>query len=143
VKKWRGSGRRLSGRGPCWVGHGTVRELVLHAPLVVPDHGGVHIQVVVGPEDADGRAVSVHSRPEDSDGTWTRHAEGTLAATSTTRAMTEVQWPPAGAEPVDVSGAYQRTCSASGSCTPAAGVSATSTTGAGTTRFHGRHDLDL
>ncbi len=93
-----------------YVGHPTAKELVLHAPLIVPEHGGVQVQVVVGAPDDDGRAVSVHSRAEDAvDGVWSLHAEGMLSTTPTAPAVAEVQWPPAGADPVDVSDAYQRT----------------------------------
>ncbi|AGL15967.1 modular polyketide synthase [Actinoplanes sp. N902-109] len=59
---------------------GSVADLVLEAPLVVPEQGAVHLRVAVGEPTADGqRSVTVHSRPEDDSGTWTRHASGTLS----------------------------------------------------------------
>ncbi|MFE0462726.1 SDR family NAD(P)-dependent oxidoreductase, partial [Kitasatospora sp. NPDC058965] len=86
------------------LGCGTLAELTLQAPLVLPEQGGVQLQVAVGALDAAGaRAVSVHSRAEDAaDGAWTRHATGLLTATETAGASdfdTSV-WPPAGARPV-------------------------------------------
>jgi polyene macrolide polyketide synthase len=90
------------------VGCGFVEELTLGAPLVLPDTGGMHIQVTVGADDAGRRSVAVHSRPEDGDGDWTRHASGYLTAQPPPRtdAFAAGVWPPAGAEPVDVGDAY-------------------------------------
>ncbi|MGV9856767.1 SDR family NAD(P)-dependent oxidoreductase, partial [Streptomyces sp. NPDC003442] len=95
------------------VGCGRVEELILEAPLIVPEKGGVHLQVEVGEADASGfREVSVFSREEaDGAGTaWVRHAHGVLGSAAP---LSEAQfdfgvWPPAGAEPVDVSGEYVR-----------------------------------
>ncbi|WJD95173.1 type I polyketide synthase [Streptomyces antimycoticus] len=95
------------------VGAGRVEELVLEAPLVVPEKGGVHLQVEVGEADASGfREVSVFSREEaEGEGAaWVRHAHGVVgsaAPVSGTQFDFGV-WPPAGAEPVDVSGEYVR-----------------------------------
>ncbi|MFF3484574.1 SDR family NAD(P)-dependent oxidoreductase [Streptomyces sp. NPDC002701] len=88
------------------VGRGRLDELTLEAPLVLPERGGVAIQVVVGP---DLRTVSVHSRSEDApaDGAWTRHAQGTLAETGPEPAHEPAPWPPADAEPVDLTGFYE------------------------------------
>ncbi|MGW1056266.1 type I polyketide synthase [Streptomyces sp. NPDC002521] len=83
-----------------------ITELTLHAPLILPRRGGVPLRVVVGPADAGGaRPVSVHSR--DADG-WIRHASGLLAAAAAPAAFDLAQWPPAGAEPIDVTDAYER-----------------------------------
>jgi acyl transferase domain-containing protein len=63
-------------------GAGQLEELVLHAPLVVPDHGGAQLQLIVDPPDPAGRrGLRVLSRPGDAteDNAWVRHAEGTLA----------------------------------------------------------------
>ncbi|MGA6155252.1 SDR family NAD(P)-dependent oxidoreductase [Stenotrophomonas sp. NPDC087984] len=95
------------------VGAGRVEELVLEAPLIVPEKGGVHLQVEVGEADASGfREVSVFSREEaEGEGAaWVRHAHGVVgsaAPVSGTQFDFGV-WPPAGAEPVDVSGEYVR-----------------------------------
>jgi acyl transferase domain-containing protein/short-subunit dehydrogenase/acyl carrier protein len=63
-------------------GAGQLEELVLHAPLVVPDHGGAQLQLIVDPPDPAGRrGLRVLSRPGDAteDNAWVRHAEGALA----------------------------------------------------------------
>ncbi|MEU0796785.1 type I polyketide synthase [Amycolatopsis sp. NPDC005961] len=73
-----------------------VEELVLEAPLVLPERGGVPVQVrVEAPDGAGRRAFAIHTR---GDG-WVRHAAGFLATDlSTSDALT--QWPPADALPV-------------------------------------------
>ncbi|WP_446681675.1 SDR family NAD(P)-dependent oxidoreductase [Allokutzneria oryzae] len=86
------------------VGCGTVEELTLHAPLVVPENAAVVVQVVAGGPGADGRrSVSIHSRRGDEP--WTLHAVGSLteAAPST---VDIGSWPPAGAESVAVETLY-------------------------------------
>ncbi|MEZ7007876.1 polyketide synthase dehydratase domain-containing protein, partial [Streptomyces sp. AD55] len=90
------------------VGCALLEELALQAPLVVPEQGGIAIQVTVGAADSAGRrSVSVHSRSEDAGpGQWTRHAEGILAQGAGTPASGLTEWPPAGATAVDVTGAY-------------------------------------
>jgi NAD(P)-dependent dehydrogenase (short-subunit alcohol dehydrogenase family)/acyl carrier protein len=89
------------------VGCGRIEELTLQAPLVLPDRGGVQLQVVVdAPDDTGGRTVSVHSRPDQAE-VWTLHAAGTLAATATEDAADLTVWPPADAEAVDLTGFYE------------------------------------
>ena len=86
-----------------------VDQLVLHAPLIVGEHGGVAVQVVVGAWREPGdRRVRVYSRIDDgADRAWTQHAEGVLAPAQDFTATEEFdQWPPEGAEPIDVSDAY-------------------------------------
>ncbi|WP_329340040.1 type I polyketide synthase [Streptomyces sp. NBC_00663] len=92
-----------------------VDDLVLEAPLVLPENGGVQVQVVVaGPDDSGRREVNVYARQEsgDPDQPWTRHAGAVV-----TRAAAEVAhpvsdepgvWPPAGAEALDIEGMYER-----------------------------------
>ncbi|MET9111567.1 type I polyketide synthase, partial [Streptomyces zhihengii] len=54
------------------VGCGRVDELTLQAPLILPERGGVRLQVVVeAPDATGGRPVAVHSRPDADDGAWT------------------------------------------------------------------------
>ncbi|MFJ3232121.1 SDR family NAD(P)-dependent oxidoreductase [Streptomyces sp. NPDC086787] len=86
------------------VGRGTVRDLALHAPLVMPETGTVALRVRVG--EGDEPAVTVHSRPEGDEESWTLHAEGALSADAVEPAAALAAWPPAGAEPVDVTGLY-------------------------------------
>ncbi|WP_037848431.1 polyketide synthase dehydratase domain-containing protein, partial [Streptomyces sp. NRRL F-2747] len=91
------------------VGCDIVEELTLQAPLVLPEHGGVQVQVAVGAADDSGcRTVSVHSRAEgESDLPWTLHAEGVLGTrTTAATAATDTTWPPASATPVDTDRLY-------------------------------------
>ncbi|GAB3180009.1 acyl transferase domain-containing protein [Micromonospora palomenae] len=86
-----------------------VAELTLGAPLVLPERGAVALQVVVGAPAADGaRPVSVHSRPEDGDRPWTRHAEGLLAPAAPAPAAGPADWPPRDATAVDIRDGYAR-----------------------------------
>ncbi|MFB6810437.1 acyltransferase domain-containing protein [Streptomyces sp. NPDC056387] len=87
--------------------------LTLHAPLPLPEQGGVPLHVVVGAPGEDGlRTVSVHSRAEDPDGDadsgWSLHAEGTLATAAASAPADLSAWPPPGAAPVAVADAYER-----------------------------------
>ena len=89
-------------------------DLTLEAPLVLPAQGNVQVQVTVGaPDDSGRRPVTVHSRPELDGVAWTRHATGTLTAEQATEPVGLTEWPPAGAEPVDLTGVYAR-CAARG-----------------------------
>ncbi|MFF8911690.1 type I polyketide synthase, partial [Streptomyces olivaceoviridis] len=94
------------------VGCARIDELVLHAPLVVQDQGGVQVQVAVSAADeADGRAVTVYARPDGAEHEdWTCHARGALSARWTQDAGTPVEqvWPPVGAVAVDTGGFYER-----------------------------------
>ncbi|MET8982187.1 acyltransferase domain-containing protein, partial [Streptomyces sp. NPDC004539] len=86
-------------------------ELVLEAPLVLPPSGGVHLQVAVDEPDEEGRrAVRFHSRPDGADGeAWLRHGSGVLSPRPEPEPEFGLDvWPPAGAEPVDLDGAYAR-----------------------------------
>ncbi|MFB7267827.1 SDR family NAD(P)-dependent oxidoreductase, partial [Streptomyces nojiriensis] len=93
-------------------------ELTLQAPLALPPHGGVQIQLAVGAPDADGRrALALHSRPEDAaddtwgEGAWTRHATGFLTPATARPAPHPgsdlATWPPQGATAVPVEGLYE------------------------------------
>ncbi len=86
-----------------------VEELTLAAPLVLPERGGVRLRVSVGGDDGSGRrTLSVDSRPDDpvADTDWTRHATGFLTTGDPAHPAAITEWPPAGAEPVDVDGLY-------------------------------------
>ncbi|ASQ92663.1 hypothetical protein CGL27_05405 [Streptomyces sp. 11-1-2] len=90
-------------------GHPVVEELTLQAPLVVPEQGGVQVQVAVSAADESGRKpVTVHSCRA---GEWLLHAAGTLGVTDASDATAPTRslevWPPEGARPVDVSGMYE------------------------------------
>ncbi|WP_433511947.1 type I polyketide synthase [Nonomuraea sp. CA-143628] len=112
-----------------------VEELMFEAPLVLPERGGVAVQVVVGrPEDgsqggSEGdaqrgdsrgggsqggrfRPVAIYSRRAgEPEAAWTCHASGVLGADTAPGAGVlawATSWPPAGASPVAVEGAYER-----------------------------------
>ncbi|MFC7898393.1 type I polyketide synthase, partial [Streptomyces sp. NPDC057381] len=91
-------------------GCGVLEELVTEAPLIVPEHGGVRVQVAVGgPGENGSRTVEVFSQREDATGdedAWTRHATGMLAAgpqpADTTAGYDFAVWPPADARQVEL-----------------------------------------
>jgi rifamycin polyketide synthase modules 4, 5 and 6 len=90
-------------------GFGLLEELVIEAPLVLPEHGGVRLQIAVGgPLETGARPVAVYSLREDDTGVWTRHATGLLSATPTTRGtgFDFTAWPPQGVQQVDIEGFY-------------------------------------
>ncbi|MCZ4121832.1 type I polyketide synthase, partial [Streptomyces sp. H39-S7] len=92
-------------------GTGVLDELVLEAPLVVPEHTGVQLRVqVLEPDDTGRRAVSIYSRPDeaDSQSPWTRHAAGSLTKEIPLPAAGTGGWPPEHAEAVDVGDFYDR-----------------------------------
>ncbi|MGA7703463.1 MAG: type I polyketide synthase, partial [Solirubrobacteraceae bacterium] len=106
------------------VGCASLRELLLEAPLRIEEEAGVQLQVSVGEPDAGGRrAVSIYSRPErsaadmdspDEEG-WTRHATGSVAPSGASDTGVPSgedtlagEWPPPGAEPLDVEDLYER-----------------------------------
>ncbi|WP_405914935.1 type I polyketide synthase [Streptomyces sp. NBC_00728] len=87
-------------------GCGSIEDLTLELPLVVPERGGVTLQVAAGPEDESGRRqLSVHSRVDD--GSWLRHATGVLSSAEAPHAADLGAWPPTGAEAVDLTAFYE------------------------------------
>ncbi|MET9804882.1 type I polyketide synthase, partial [Streptomyces sp. NPDC006368] len=93
-------------------GAGSVDELTLAAPLVLPERGGVQLQVAVGAAEASGaRTVQIHSRPDSgaAEEEWTLHAHGTLRGEDDSAPVDDLTaWPPAGAVETDLTGAYDR-----------------------------------
>ncbi|MFF8265734.1 SDR family NAD(P)-dependent oxidoreductase, partial [Streptomyces virginiae] len=91
-------------------GYDGLRELVLEAPLIVPEDGRIHLQVALGAEESGTRAVTVHSRPEGAaDTEWTRHASGVLQEAAPAAAVAEPSaWPPQGATEIPVGELYPR-----------------------------------
>ncbi|MFF2653499.1 SDR family NAD(P)-dependent oxidoreductase [Streptomyces sp. NPDC058045] len=84
-----------------------VSELLLAAPLLLPERGGVRIRVTVGAPDEEGhRDLRVHARTEDAD-SWTRHATGTLTPETAPAPPPSGTWPPTGAEPLQLDGHYE------------------------------------
>ncbi|RZB15933.1 HAD-IIIC family phosphatase [Streptomyces sp. F001] len=95
------------------VGCPYVRELAVHAPLSLPEHAEVDVQVQVGAVQDGSRPVDVHSRPRRPDGTgeWTHHASAVLTEqgsvpTEVTGPLHGTAWPPAGAERLDAAAHY-------------------------------------
>ncbi|MFJ4526711.1 polyketide synthase dehydratase domain-containing protein, partial [Streptomyces sp. NPDC088810] len=89
------------------VGCGVLDELVIEAPLVVPEQGAVRVQITVGgPDETGARSVEVYAAPDDTAGaggpvTWTRHATGILAPAAGEAApgtFDFTAWPPPGAQ---------------------------------------------
>ncbi|MGW0565477.1 type I polyketide synthase [Streptomyces sp. NPDC003016] len=94
-------------------GQDRVEELTLLAPLAPPERAGLAVQVRVGsPDEAGRRTLTVHSRPAEGDtGPWTAHARGVLATgepAGEPGGLDTADWPPSGAEPVDVDTLYER-----------------------------------
>ncbi|HET7591263.1 MAG TPA: SDR family NAD(P)-dependent oxidoreductase [Solirubrobacterales bacterium] len=89
---------------------GSVSELAIEAPMVIPEQGALALQLRIGPQDDQGeRSLEIHSRREDSEeeAGWTRHATGTLGPeTSAPAPQSFAQWPPEGAQQLDLSGFY-------------------------------------
>ncbi|MEU2065271.1 SDR family NAD(P)-dependent oxidoreductase, partial [Streptomyces sp. NPDC013455] len=97
------------------VGCGTLDELTVTVPLVLPEQGGVRVQVAVGEVDESGcRTVTVYSTREDAgEGSvaegWVRHATGVLTGTPKPGESPRgdfATWPPPGAQRLDVETLY-------------------------------------
>ena len=104
------------------LGCGSLRELVLQAPLVLdtgPTEGAaVQVQLAVGePDESECRTVTIHARVEGAAadgerGSWVRHATGVLApddgeaiGAAATAELTGA-WPPPDGAALDVEGLY-------------------------------------
>ncbi|MFI5783803.1 type I polyketide synthase, partial [Nocardia sp. NPDC051570] len=93
------------------VGCHRLEELTLLAPLSLPAGDAVRIQVIVGaPAESGSRTVGVYSRSETAvaDKPWTLHATGLIDDQSGGAGVALTEWPPAGAEALDISGLYER-----------------------------------
>ncbi len=89
------------------LGAQTVAELTLAAPLLLPEQGAVAIQVSVsGPDEQGNREIAVHSRPDEEDAQWTRHASGSLSEEPAPTPEPLGEWPPTGAEPLELDYLY-------------------------------------
>ncbi|WP_394821616.1 SDR family NAD(P)-dependent oxidoreductase [Pendulispora albinea] len=96
------------------VGLDRIEELTLEAPLALPAHGAVLIQLTLAAPDESGRrALTLHGRPSEAPpgAPWTRHATATLGRLpeSDEPARFELRvWPPEGAVPLSLDGLYAR-----------------------------------
>ncbi|GAA2525364.1 hypothetical protein GCM10010434_086700 [Winogradskya humida] len=91
------------------VGADVLEELTITGPLALPERGGMRLRVAVGGDDGSGRrTLSIDSCPEDpgAAGDWTRHATGSLTVGGPAGEIPGMDWPPAGAAPVDLDGLY-------------------------------------
>ena len=89
----------------------SIAELTLQAPLALAEQGAVSLQLTVGPEQQGSRSITIHSRSEgeeDEAGEWVLHASGSLSAEAAPAPEPFGAWPPEGAEPLEVEGAYER-----------------------------------
>ncbi|MEU7143240.1 type I polyketide synthase [Nocardia sp. NPDC046473] len=94
--------------GGARIGCPQVAELTVAAPMLVPEIGGVEVQMVIDPPDAaGGRAVSIYSR-RDSDAPWVRHASGLLTVDTEQGAPDSETWPPTAASVLSVDELYAR-----------------------------------
>ncbi|MFF3911846.1 polyketide synthase dehydratase domain-containing protein, partial [Streptomyces sp. NPDC001848] len=91
-------------------GCAVVEELTLERPLVLSEDALVAVQVSVGAADESGRrSIAVHSRPQDAETEWVRHAVGVLSRSAVVSSeRLETAWPPPGAQPVQGSEVYDR-----------------------------------
>ncbi|MFD5607938.1 SDR family NAD(P)-dependent oxidoreductase [Streptomyces sp. NPDC127064] len=97
----------MAARAGAQIGAGTVEELVLEAPLLLPDDADIRLHVSVAGADESGRREVVVRSATGSGDAWTVHARGVVATPSDGAALTAMPaWPPADAERVDVSGLY-------------------------------------
>ncbi|MFJ1647042.1 SDR family NAD(P)-dependent oxidoreductase [Streptomyces sp. NPDC088258] len=92
------------------VGCGTVEELTLQAPLVLPERGATVVQVAVGADEEGRRSLTVYSRRADApEAPWSRNASGVLRGEDAPAAGFDLGvWPPEGAEPVALGELYPR-----------------------------------
>ncbi|MCS7479349.1 type I polyketide synthase [Umezawaea endophytica] len=90
------------------LGCGHLDELLLQAPLVLPERGGVMVCVSVAEPDGSGRRpVTLYSRPEgDEETAWTTHAIGVLADETVAAGFDLAAWPPPGAEAIELGTVY-------------------------------------
>lgn len=92
------------------VGAELVEELSFEAPLILTEDAAVQIQVVADEREEDGtRRIAIYSRlQDDGDAAWVRHASGALSSAPAEAEEELSEWPPEGAEPVDIGFLYDR-----------------------------------
>ncbi len=89
------------------IGARSVEELTLAAPLVLSTEGAVAIQVSLSaPDEESNREITIHSRPEEEEAEWTLNAAGALSEEPAPPAQPLGEWPPEGAEPLEVDYLY-------------------------------------
>ncbi|WP_458085097.1 SDR family NAD(P)-dependent oxidoreductase [Streptomyces malaysiensis] len=86
--------------------HTTLDELIIHTPITLTHP--TTIQLTTTPTHNNNTLnLTIHTRttPEQP---WTAHATGTLTRSNTTPPSPQTTWPPTDAEPIDLTGTYQR-----------------------------------
>ncbi len=83
------------------VGAPTVEELILQAPLPLGETAVALRVTVAAPVDGR-RALAIHSRPEEEGAPWTRNAAGTLSERTAEQPGPLSEWPPYGAEEIEI-----------------------------------------
>ena len=86
-----------------------IDDLTLHLPVVLPDHGALQLQVLLGElDDTQRRTVTFSSRPAGGQDDWQRHAVATVSPATSEDVLSALAqtWPPSGATPTDVSDVY-------------------------------------
>jgi acyl transferase domain-containing protein/acyl carrier protein len=95
----------LALRAGAEIGAAAVGELVIQAPLVLPERGRLTVQAVADP--AAGEVV-LSTRADEPGAPWVVHARASVAAAEGSAPPAPPTWPPATAEPIDPTGAYDR-----------------------------------
>ncbi len=93
-----------------------IEELTLEAPLVLPEHDAIQLQLSVSePDEENRRKLVIYSRSaqttaDDTDTGWIRNASGTLTPSTSVDSpeLTVDVWPPVDAQPIDIEYAYDR-----------------------------------
>ena len=80
-----------------------LEELTLQAPLPIGDLA-VALRVSVSAPEEGRRELSIHSRPEEEGAQWTKNASGTLSESDPAELEPLGEWPPQGAEEVEIEG---------------------------------------
>ncbi|MFE2337909.1 type I polyketide synthase, partial [Streptomyces coelicoflavus] len=91
------------------IGCDLVEELVLRAPLVVPEHGGLLLRVRVSQLEDGRHAIEVYARAEDAlqGDPWTLHASGSLTRSAPAAAPVPQAWFPPDVPPAPVEDGYR------------------------------------
>ncbi|MFI5621776.1 thioester reductase domain-containing protein [Streptomyces sp. NPDC051567] len=91
------------------LGSTVLDDLSILGPLVLPEKGGVHVQVSVGTSGTSGkRELAIYSRPDKADVPWTLNARGHLSFQGTDEPFALTEWPPADAQEVPLDDAYEK-----------------------------------
>ncbi|MFC8080941.1 SDR family NAD(P)-dependent oxidoreductase, partial [Streptomyces sp. NPDC057307] len=91
-------------------GHPHLTELTLHAPLILDEHTPRQLHVTLEPAHDGTRTLTIHTRRDDgvdTEAEWVQHADGTLTQDKPVLPAPPTTWPPAGAEPVDITNLYE------------------------------------